>query len=100
METGNWKLENGIWKLETRNSKLGSGAGTALRRTRHRHRGSFHFRISSFQFLKVDREARGFTLLELMMVMTLILILASFAVQSYTVAVQRAREAVLRDDLY
>lgn len=35
-----------------------------------------------------------------MMVMTLILILASFAIQSYTVSVQHAREAVLRDDLY
>jgi len=42
----------------------------------------------------------GFTLLELMMVLTLIMILASFAVPSYHVAVVRAREAVLRDDLY
>jgi len=44
--------------------------------------------------------ALGFTLLELMMVMTLILILASFAVPTYRVAIIRAREAVLRDDLY
>lgn len=43
---------------------------------------------------------RGFTLLELMMVLTLILILASFAVPTYHVAIVRAREAVLRDDLY
>lgn len=35
-----------------------------------------------------------------MMVMTLILILASFAVPTYHVAVVHAREAVLRDDLY
>ena len=42
----------------------------------------------------------GFTLLELMMVLTLILILASFAVPTYHVAVVRAREAALRDDLY
>jgi general secretion pathway protein G len=46
------------------------------------------------------RGHRGFTLLELMMVLTLILILASFAVPTYHVAVVRAREAVLRDDLY
>jgi general secretion pathway protein G len=44
--------------------------------------------------------ASGFTLLELMMVLTLILILASFAVPTYHVATVRAREAVLRDDLY
>ncbi len=42
----------------------------------------------------------GFTLLELMVVMTLIVILASLAVPSFQVAIQRAREAVLRDDLY
>ncbi|MGH9451942.1 MAG: type II secretion system protein [Terriglobia bacterium] len=41
----------------------------------------------------------GFTLLELMFVMTIILILASFALPTYTTMVQRAREAVLRDDL-
>lgn len=44
--------------------------------------------------------ASGFTLLELMMVLTLILILASFAIPTYQVAIVRAREAVLRDDLY
>jgi general secretion pathway protein G len=42
----------------------------------------------------------GFTLLELMFVITLILILASFAMPSFRVAVIHAREAVLRDDLF
>ncbi len=46
------------------------------------------------------RPAPGFTLLELMIVLTLILILASFAIPTYQFAVVRAREAVLRDDLY
>jgi general secretion pathway protein G len=46
------------------------------------------------------RGSWGFTLLELMVVLTLILILASLAVPTYHVAVVRAREAVLRDDLY
>jgi general secretion pathway protein G len=43
---------------------------------------------------------RGFTLLELMVVLTLILILASFTMPSFHVAIVHAREAALRDDLY
>jgi general secretion pathway protein G len=42
----------------------------------------------------------GFTLIELMVVLVLILILASFAMPMYHVAVVHAREAVLRDDLF
>jgi len=42
----------------------------------------------------------GFSLLEMMMVVTLILIIASIATPIYRTAVVRAREAVLRDDLY
>jgi len=42
----------------------------------------------------------GFTLLELMVVMLLIVILAGMAVPTYHVAIVRARESVLRDDLY
>jgi len=44
--------------------------------------------------------SKGFTLLELMIVMTLILILASLVTPTYHLAIVRAREAVLRDDLY
>jgi general secretion pathway protein G len=44
--------------------------------------------------------ASGFTLIELMIVMVLILILAAMAVPTYQVAVTRAREAVLKDDLF
>src|SRR5882762_11761353 len=44
--------------------------------------------------------AGGFTLLELMIVLTIIMILASIAAQRYDRSVQRSREAVLKQDLY
>jgi len=42
----------------------------------------------------------GFSLLEMMMVVTVILIVASISVPIYTTCVVRAREAVLRDHLF
>ena len=45
------------------------------------------------------RSGRGFTLLELAMVMAVILILVSITFPAYQTAIRRSREAVLRDDL-
>ena len=42
----------------------------------------------------------GFTLIELMIVIFMILILVSIAAPMYTVSVTRARETVLRQNLY
>jgi general secretion pathway protein G len=49
-----------------------------------------------------DRHSRpkGFSLLEMMMVVTVILIVASIATPIYQTCVTRAREAVLRDHLF
>jgi general secretion pathway protein G len=46
------------------------------------------------------RSASGFTLIELMVVLTLIMVLAGMAVAQYRYAVLRTQEAVLSEDLF
>jgi general secretion pathway protein G len=48
----------------------------------------------------VRRRDHGFTLIELMVVMTLIVVLAGIAVAIYGNSVTRSKEAVLRTDLF
>ena len=47
-----------------------------------------------------ERHSRGFTLLELMVVMALIVVIAGMAMASYRNSVTLAQEAVLREDLF
>ncbi len=46
------------------------------------------------------RQRAGFTLLELMIVITVIIILAAVVLPQYQKTIMHTREAVLRDDLY
>jgi general secretion pathway protein G len=46
------------------------------------------------------RRSHGFTLIEMLVVMTIIVVLASVGLIAYRSSVQRGREAVLKEDLY
>ena len=61
--------------------------------------GNVGFRPSSHIRRSRTRNSRGFTLLELMMVIFIIMILASVAMPVYNQSVVQARESVLRSNL-
>ena len=50
--------------------------------------------------MKTGKDQRGFTLIELLIVVTLIVVLAAIGMSTYSTSVTRAKEAVLREDLF
>jgi general secretion pathway protein G len=60
----------------------------------------FKFPISNFELPVSRSNTLGFTLIELMVVLTVILILATMSMPIFQLAIVHAREAVLKDDLY
>ena len=48
----------------------------------------------------LDYEERGFTLIEIIIVFTLIGILVGLGIPQYTTSVKRAREVILKEDLF
>ena len=67
----------------------------------------FGFRISDLNGVRTDSQSairnsqsRGFTLLELMIVISIIIILVSVALPQFQKTIMHARESVLKDDLH
>jgi len=48
----------------------------------------------------ISRSQRGFTLIELMIVISMVLIMLSFAIPMYKQSIVMAKETVLKDDLF
>ena len=83
---GKWKMENGKWKRENVFCPADKTSDEAKRE-------------SKIQNLK-SKMQKGFSLLELMIAMFILIILLSVALPTYQRSVQQARETVLKENLF
>ena len=88
--SGHWALGTRHWALGTRHWKLHSATRNGVREPECRVPGARCLRALD----------HGWTLIELLIVISLILILASFALVQYRNSVTSAKEAALRSDLF
>ncbi len=71
-----------------------------LRGKGERVKGQGRDALTPYPLPLAPRSCRGFTLLELMIVISILVILALIAMAQYNKTVQAAKEATLREDLY
>jgi general secretion pathway protein G len=57
-------------------------------------------RAVRFRLRRIGADARGFTLIELLVVLTLVVVLAGMGLASYATSITKAKEAVLKEDLF
>jgi general secretion pathway protein G len=81
--------------METESRQQAAGSQQAKTGCAARH----SFRLPA-AFRLLPASAAGFTLLELMIVISIIIVLAVIVLPQYQRTVQQARESVLRDDLF
>src|SRR6185436_16191215 len=80
--------------------RLHDGPGHRARRHKVSGLVGGTYPVASFQLPVASSKSRGFTLIEVLIVITLVTILASVGLATYTNSVRRSREATLKEDLF